>query len=198
MFKQNENEVTNITRQKTSLQAFSVDCFSILLNNNNDKDGINSWRYILDLESISSRPTDPWLAQRFWTTFNWFRCPMLIFEDSGCWWLSWPKLSPASQNCHQHISSQTCISDAVTDAASPVGEASSYKNMFDSNFSCVRHAACRTWFICRKIHGILFIQSGRRLNWNWKLPSSRDFLHIMKINFQSINNHFRNEIIFSS
>ena len=113
--------------------------FSILLNNINVKDGINSWRYILDLESVSSRPTDPWLAQRFWTTFNWFRCPMLIFEDSGCWWLSWPKLSPASQNCHQHISSQTCISDAVTDAASPVGEASSYKNMFDSNFSCVPH-----------------------------------------------------------
>ena len=143
--------------------------FSILLNNNNDKDGINSWRYISDLESVSSRSTDPWLAQRFWTTFYRFRCPMLIFEDSGCWWLSWPKLSPASQNCHHNISSQTCISDAVTDAASPV-----------------------------VVHGILFIQSGRRLNRNWKLPSSRDVLHIMKINFQSINNHFRNEIIFSS
>ena len=41
MFKQNENEVPNITRDKTNLQALSVNCFSILLKNNNDKDGIN-------------------------------------------------------------------------------------------------------------------------------------------------------------
>ena len=62
-----------------------------------------------------------------------------IVKFTLCWWLSWPKLSPASQNCHQYISSQTCISDSVTDAASPVGEASSFKNMFDSNFSYVPH-----------------------------------------------------------
>ena len=34
-----------------------------------------------------------------------------MLRDRGCWWAKWPKPSPTSSNCHQHISSPTSVTN---------------------------------------------------------------------------------------
>ena len=40
---------------------------------------------------------------------SWY--PTLMLRDRGCWWPKWPKPSPTSKNCHQHISSPTSVTN---------------------------------------------------------------------------------------
>ena len=40
---------------------------------------------------------------------SWY--PTFMLRDRGCWWPKWPKPSPTSKNCHQHILSPTSVTN---------------------------------------------------------------------------------------